>query len=269
MGISWGRMYDGQSFGSPSRNVLLQVDQMATRSLDTTFHHGWMIGAHGINVGLTNSVWDQGASGSGPGNSVIEVGLGNDPGAPPRDPSDPPHLYAWGEVAGCVSVDRSRCVECSVLLDTGMMDRTDAVMKKGDHASIRMPRDIVRTLQRDGTRLKEGQAVIIRLGRPGTTLTDLEAFTYPHSPWPDCDITPAYSDVYEDAFHTPPRFPFANTGRHVYRRWSTGYDPVRGVARFVRHSLADIPQLLDPRLDVADCMGTRCGSSCPCHSCRA
>lgn len=260
MGISWGRMYDGQPHGNPTRNPLLQVKSVATGRLDK-FCPGWVIDSLGINLGLDNSRWPP----TGPGGekaASVEVTLGTDPGADPSAPPPvEPYHYPWSEIPGCVQVQNPAdttpepCVEASILLDSGM---------KNDHASIRLPQSNVNTLSRTGLQINPGHIVTVKVGNRGRTLTQIETYTNDDTPFFACDITPKFSNVYADdpMYHSPARFPFANVGRHTYRRWNTGFDPSRGVARLDRHGLlhSGVPKKVDPA-----CSGA-CGT-CVCRTC--
>jgi hypothetical protein len=138
-----------------------------------------------------------------------------------------------------------------------------------DHASIRLPQAGIDPLSRhDTTRLDPGQPVTVRFGEHGATGTELETFTLANTPRADCDVTPLYADVYSDspATHSPLRDPFANNGRHSYRRWNVGFDSIGGVAKLTRHPL--LAPLLTRRKDILLCSAT-CTTGCTCHSCTA
>ncbi|KAK3393936.1 hypothetical protein B0H63DRAFT_555224 [Podospora didyma] len=261
MGISWGRMYDGQPQGDPTRNPLLQVKKAGSGDINH-FCPGWILDSYGINLGLDNTRWPPGGPPGSEG--PIEVKLGTDPGADPAAPPSPvPYHYAWGEIPGCVQVQNPTdtspepCVEASILLDTGM---------NPDKASIRLPQSNVNTLSRTGSHeLNPGHTVTVKVGNRGWTLWQIETYTNNDTPFYNCDITPEKTTVYADdpMYHSPARFPFANVGRHAYRRMDTGFDPRRGRARIIPHPLLQpgVPQKLDPY-----CVGG-CGMGCACRAC--
>ncbi|KAI9787553.1 MAG: hypothetical protein M1839_000083 [Geoglossum umbratile] len=226
LGISYGRTYDGQPQGTPDKNAFLNVVSMATGPM-AQFHYGWIVDLRGITVGLTDGNW-------GVGFSDFEVQLGDDRGAPP--PSALAHQHPWGEVPGCVlfpGIPSSTCIECSVLLDTGI-----------DYASIRVPKVTAQALGRDSSNnhLLNSQAVDIRIGSMSRPPRSVDAFTTPDSPPRECDITPSYAQVYNDPTAGVIRPPFVNTGRHLFRRWAQGFDPLRGIVGFLTHNLP--PQLV-------------------------
>jgi hypothetical protein len=70
--------------------------------------------------------------------------------------------------------------------------------------------------------------VEIRFGRDPVAVN--LGFTNEVSPNPVCGITPNYIQAYTDT-----RYPFANTGRHVFRQWDFGFDPRRGRVGFAEN----------------------------------
>jgi hypothetical protein len=223
-GIGYGRMHDGQSQAGPDKNPFLNVVSMASggASWNSSFWYGYIIDKSGITVGLTDSNWG--------GMTSHEVTLRPDPHVPAASREGMPlRQFPWGEMQARVSIANSDLSDGTVILDTGMSD---------DHGSIRMPRAVIAPLNRyNDTRLYDGYRVEIRIGDP--TLSPVVTVIYTTgsppvgSPDPACGVQPPFTNAYSDrSSRIVIRDPFVNTGRHIYRQWKVGYDPVSGIVGF-------------------------------------
>ncbi|KAH1371913.1 hypothetical protein KXX50_004918 [Aspergillus fumigatus] len=218
MGIGFGRTGDGQPQGTPDKNALLNIQQIRhvpVTSSSLSYWPGWKITPAGLTVGLTEGNYDdsgfQEREAQLPGPSGGGGGGGGGTGSSPR------HHFQWGELPGCVSIENvpNPCLECSVLLDTGV-----------DQSYIRVPGRLrYPTHSEAGTSsqiLDAAQRVDITFGRHRAASETFKVDDISNK------VTPQVTYNYHDDF----RFPFVNTGRHVFRAWEVAYDPLCGNLAF-------------------------------------
>lgn len=200
MGIGFGRVADGQPQGTPDKNPILNVVDIAGTTTDLAgLWPGYIISKAGITVGLTNSNMNG-----------MEYAL-----LPPRakTASEPVtttrHPFDWAELPACVTVDRALpCTKCTVLLDTGV-----------DQAYITVPLSVTLRRLAGSFLLVTGSDVEITFGQPGIASENFVVGT---------DVTTGVTPREVFGYRTTRRAPHVNTGRHVYRAFEVGFDPIRG-----------------------------------------
>lgn len=230
IGIGYGRKYDGQPQGTPDKNPLLNIEGIGGVALDslTTFYPGWRIDEKGIQLGLTESIWND------PDREITELEIPTPGGiarpTPPESPGRNPH-FEWDEVRGCVTFPplstggvakrALTCTPVALLLDTGM-----------DWSSIRVGTAMAERV-RDATtkRPKRNQIVDVFAVSPAVTQrVQLYKFTATGSVPLACYWTPAYTEVTSDPVYG--RENFVNTGRRAFHVWGFAYDPWLGHVGF-------------------------------------
>ena len=200
MGIGYGRVTDGQPQGTPDKNPILNVVDIAGAGTSlASLWPGYIISKAGITIGLTDSNM-----------AGMEYAL-----LPPRaktpseDVTTPRHPFDWAELPACVSIDGALpCIVCTVLLDTGV-----------DQAYITVPLSVTLRRREDSFMLVTGSEVQITFGQPGILSESFVVGTGAAT-----GLTPR--EVF--GYRTTRRAPHVNTGRHVYRAFEVGFDAVRG-----------------------------------------
>ncbi|KAG9233277.1 hypothetical protein BJ875DRAFT_378951 [Amylocarpus encephaloides] len=232
MGIGFGRTADGMEQSTPDRNPVLNIEAIRGTNVisNLAFSLGYIITKKGLTIGLTRTNYDLA------GFLSARAPL---PTPPSSIPPPPDHLRAYGQLPGCIKVAGipSACVSCSVLLDTGVEQsymRVEGdpashsswpfypgwpVHKKGDPGTS----DPSSAPKPPASILDTGKTVDIALGT--ARVAELVYTTDDGSP-----ESPIWVNAYHDKLF---RFPFVNTGRHVYRKYKVAFDPVCGTLAFV------------------------------------
>lgn len=200
MGIGFGRVADGQPQGTPVKNPLLNVVDIAGTTTDLArLWPGYIISKAGITVGLTDSNMD----GMEYAKLFPRTKTGSEPATTARHPFD------WAELPACVSIDRALpCTNCTALLDTGV-----------DQAYITVPLSVTLRRRAGSFVLVTGSDVQITFGQPGIASENFEVGT---------DVTTGVTPREVFGYRTMRRAPHVNTGRHIYRAFEVGFDPIRG-----------------------------------------
>ena len=234
LGIGYGRTYDGQPQGTPDKNPLLNIVSIGGVALNslTTFHPGWRIDDEGIQVGLTQDIWDT------PGRTIYSAALTTPGGiarpSPPESQGRNPQ-FASDEVKGCVKfpfnteTPPNTCTPVALLLDTGI-----------GWSSIRVYKELAEAVRIDSTgqRPKPEQIIDIQAGDPPIAESiQLYKFTSTGSVPLDCYWTPDYTRIHFDNEHG--RRKFVNTGRRAFRVWAFAYDPWNGRVGFQKRPVAE------------------------------
>ncbi|MCJ1349694.1 hypothetical protein MMC31_007935 [Peltigera leucophlebia] len=199
-GIGYGRVADGQPQGTPDKNPILNVVDIAgpDNSLASLWP-GYIISKAGITIGLTNT-----------NTAGMEFAL-----LPPRtktpteDATTPRHPFDWAQLPGCVSVDGALpCTKCTVIHDTGV-----------DQAYITVPLSVTLRRLSGSFILVTGSDVQITFGQPGIASESFVVGT---------GVTTGVTPREVFGYRTSRRAPRVNTGSHVYRAFEVGFDAVRG-----------------------------------------
>lgn len=200
MGIGFGRVADGQPQGTPDKNPMLNVVDIAGTTTDLArLWPGYIISKAGITVGLT----DLNMNGMEYARLFPRVNSASESSTSARHPFD------WAELPACVSVDRALpCTDCTALLDTGV-----------DQAYITVPLSVTLRRRADSFLLVTGSDVQITFGQPGIAS---EHFVV------GIDVTAGVTPREVFGYRTMRRAPHVNTGRHIYRAFEVGFDPIRG-----------------------------------------
>lgn len=199
MGIGYGRVADGQPQGTPDKNPILNVVDIAgTDNSLTSFWPGYIISRAGITIGLTNS--------NMAGMEYAQL--------PPRtNVTTPRDRFDWAELPACVSVDGALpCTICTVLLDTGV-----------DQAYITVPLSVTLRRLPSSFLLVDGSDVHITFGQPAIASESFVVGT---------GITTGVTPREVFGYRTSRSAPHVNTGRHIYRAFEVAFDPVRGQVGF-------------------------------------
>jgi hypothetical protein len=224
LGTGYGRTHDGQPQGTPDKNPLLNIVSIGGTAIGSlaTFHPGWRIDANGVQVGLTQDIWNP------PGRSwsTINLWLGTPSGitrpSPPESASRNPHT-PWSELRGGVTFPGALPgwgeVPVSLLLDTGI-----------DWSSIRVEKDLAEAARNNGVEqlLKVDQIAEVGNG----TIFQRYKYTNTGPVPPACYWTPEYTKVTYDNIYYRPNF--VNTGRRAFKVWGFAFDPWNGRVGFQR-----------------------------------